>query len=48
VALAAIQGLNQKLSQKDVEIQDLKAKNDSLAARLGELEAAVRGLAKKQ
>ena len=49
VALAAIQGLNQKLEQqgkdKDAEIQDLKQQNDSLAARLNELESAVKQLA---
>lgn len=42
VALAAIQGLNAKLSQKDAEIQTLKARNDSLAERLSQLEAAVK------
>ena len=45
VALAAIQGLNQKLGEKDTEIQTLKQQNDSLAARLNELEAAVKQLA---
>ncbi len=47
VELAAIQGLNQKLNEKDVEIQNLKAKNDSLAERLSELEATVKLLAKR-
>jgi hypothetical protein len=52
VALAAIQGLNQKLEaetkEKDAEIQTLKQQNDSLAARLNELEAAVRQLAARK
>jgi trimeric autotransporter adhesin len=42
VALAAIQGLNQKLDEKDSEIQTLKQQNDSLAKRLSELETAVK------
>ncbi len=45
VALAAIQGLNQKLNEKDAEIQNLKQQNDSLAGRLSELEATVKQLA---
>ena len=49
VALAAIQGLNQKLEQqsnaKDAEIQTLKQQNDSLAERLNELEATVKQVA---
>ena len=52
VALAAIQGLNQKLEEtgralraKDGEIQTLKQQNDSLAERLNELEATVKQLA---
>jgi trimeric autotransporter adhesin len=58
VALAAIQGLNLKLNEKDAEIQMLKAKADkvdsleqqnvSLAQRLHELEAAVKALAEKK
>jgi len=47
VALAAIQGLNQKLNEKDAEIQNLKRQNDSLAERLNELETAVKALARK-
>jgi trimeric autotransporter adhesin len=47
VALAAIQGLNQKLNDKDTEIQTLKRQNDSLAERLNELEATVKSLAEK-
>jgi hypothetical protein len=45
VALAAIQGLNQKLNERDAEIQTLKQQNDSLAERLNELEAMVKQLA---
>jgi hypothetical protein len=45
VALAAIQGLNQKLNEKDVEIQSLKRQNDALAERLNALEASVNQLA---
>jgi hypothetical protein len=48
VALAAIQGLNQKvedqLKAKDTEIQDLKQQNDTLAERLNELESTVKRL----
>jgi trimeric autotransporter adhesin len=52
VALAAIQGLNQKLEAtqqavkaKDGEIQTLKQQNDSLAERLNDLEAKMNQLA---
>jgi hypothetical protein len=45
VALAAIQGLNQKLNEKDAEIQDLKRQNDSFAKRLNQLESVVESLA---
>ncbi len=52
VALAAIQGLNQKLEEtqravyaKDGEIQTLRQQNDSLAQRLEQLEAMVKQLA---
>ncbi len=48
VALAAIQGLNQKLNEKDTEIQTLKQQNDSLAERLNALEAAVKQLATRK
>jgi chromosome segregation ATPase len=55
VALAAIQGLNQKLEEaqravkaRDGEIQTLKQENDSLSGRLSELEAAVRQLAARK
>jgi hypothetical protein len=42
VALAAIQGLNQKLEQKETEITELKHKNDSLEKRLAALEQIIR------
>jgi hypothetical protein len=49
VALAAIQGLNQKLQEElnrqDAKNAKLKQQNDSLAQRLNELEAAVKQLA---
>jgi trimeric autotransporter adhesin len=45
VELAAIQGLNQKLNSKDVEIQELKKQNNSLEKRLGELEQMVQSIA---
>ena len=45
VALAAIQGLNQKVDEKNAEIQNLKQQNDSLTERLNELEATVKQLA---
>jgi hypothetical protein len=58
VALAAIQGMNLKLNEKDAEIQKLKGKadkvdslekqNDLLAERLNELEATVRQLAARK
>ena len=48
VELAAIQGLDQKLNEKDTEIQILKKQNDLLAARLDELEATVKSLAEKK
>jgi len=47
VELAAIQGLNQKLNEKDAEIQKLKGKAaevDSLAKRLSDLEKVVQAL----
>jgi hypothetical protein len=48
VALAAIQGLNQKLNEKDTEIQDLKRQNDSLAKQLNHLESVVESLADRK
>ncbi len=55
VALAAIQGLNQKLEEtraeskvKDAEIRKFKEQNDSLAQRLADLEATVKALADRK
>ena len=48
VALAAIQGLNQKLEETCAENVKLKQQNDSLAERLNELEATVKQLAASQ
>ena len=48
VSLAAIQGLNVKLDEKDAEIQNLKKQNDSLAERLNELETTVKRLASQK
>jgi hypothetical protein len=51
IALAAIQGLNQKLNEKDAEIEALKAKAgrvDSLEKRLTELERVVQALTEKK
>jgi hypothetical protein len=45
VALAAIQGLNQKLEETRAENAELKQQNASLAKRLNELEATVQQLA---
>jgi hypothetical protein len=45
VALAAIQGLNQKLDEKDAEIQKLKAKNETLEGRLAAVEAMLKTIA---
>jgi len=47
VALAAIQGLNQKVKEKDTEIQRLKSQNETLEKRLTELEAFVQSATKK-
>jgi hypothetical protein len=47
VALAAIQGLNQKLKEKEEEIQNLKENNEALADRLNELETTVKTLAER-
>jgi chaperonin cofactor prefoldin len=44
VALAAIQGLNQKLEETRVENTTLKHQNDLLTERLNELEATVKQL----
>jgi hypothetical protein len=51
VELAAIQGLNQKLNEKEAEIETLKekaAKVDSLEKRLAELEQVVQSLGEKK
>ena len=52
VALAAIQGLNEKLETetkaKDAEIQTLKQQNDSLASQLAGLAAEVKSLEAKR
>ena len=48
VALAAIQGLNQKLEEKNSEVQNLKQQNDLLEKRLSELETTVKSLAEKK
>jgi hypothetical protein len=45
VALAAIQGLNQKLEEKGAEIQALKRQNESLVERLNSLEQMVKSAA---
>lgn len=45
VTLAAVQGLNEKLDEKDAEIYNLRKQNDSLAERLNQLEATVKQLA---
>jgi len=45
VALAAIQGLNQKLENENAQ---LKQQNDTLARRLDELERALKGLTNKK
>ena len=55
VALAAIQGLNQKVEEREARIQEqgteieaLQGQNRALAARLDELEAAVKALAERK
>jgi trimeric autotransporter adhesin len=45
VALAAIQGLNQKLTEKDSEILSLKRQNEALAKRLENLEQTMKSVA---
>jgi hypothetical protein len=42
VALAAIQGLNAKLAEKEAEIAELKAKNATIEQRLSDLEMLIR------
>ena len=48
VALAAIQGLNQKLEATRAENAALKQQNDSLAERLRQLESAVKALGERK
>ena len=47
VELAAIQGLNQRVNDKDAEIQALKQQNEELEKRLDNLEEAVKSIANK-
>ena len=47
VALAAVQGLNQKLNERDAEIQTLKSQNESLEKRLTNLELLIKSGAGK-
>jgi len=47
VALAAIQGLNQKVEAKDVEIRQLKQQNEALKKRLDNLEQMVKSFMAK-
>ena len=48
MALAAIQGLNQRLDAKDAQVQDLKARNLKLEQGLTELQQAVQSLSQKK
>ncbi len=48
VTLAAIQGLNQVVQEKDRQLAELRAANDELAARLANLEKMMESLAAKQ
>jgi cell division protein FtsB len=48
VALAAIQGLNQKLEDTRAENAALKRQNDSLAKQLNDLARVVQSLAEKK
>lgn len=47
VALAAIQGLNQKVEEKDAQIRDLREQNASLVERLSALEEVFRSQSNK-
>ena len=47
VALAAIQGLNEKLKEKNAEFQKLESQNESLEKRLADLEQLVKTAAQK-
>lgn len=46
VALAAIKGLNEKIEEKDREIESLREKNDAMDARLEALERALKNIDK--
>jgi len=48
VALAAIQGLNQLVQEKDQKLAELKAQNEQLSSRLSNLEKMIQDLAAKQ
>jgi hypothetical protein len=48
VALAAIQGLNQKFEEQRAENVKLKQQNDLLAERLNELESMIKSIAEKK
>ncbi len=47
VALAAIQGLNQKLGEKDAEIRSLQQQNEMLGKRLDNLEQMIRSITER-
>jgi phage shock protein A len=47
VALAAIQGLNQKLNERESELAELRNENADLESRLAELESAFADLRSK-
>ena len=48
VTIRAIQELNERIEQKNVEIQTLKQQNDLLVDRLNELEVTVKQLAAQE
>jgi len=48
VALAAIQGLNQRVNEKDEQIRQLRQQNESLAARLSAMEEILHSLSEKK
>ena len=48
VALAAVQGLNQIVEEKDAAISELQKRNSELEKRLAALEALVTSLAEKR
>jgi small-conductance mechanosensitive channel len=47
VTLAAIQGLNQKLDERDAEIQTLRQQNETLEKRLERLEQTMKSIAER-